>query len=87
MNKHEVVEKLIKARNNNQWGMSSAFGGAAGVNGAMNVQQTDMNKAIESWLGADDPKGILEVTQTLRATGGLSDAEYEEIMNAIEEIK
>lgn len=84
MNKHQIIEKLLRAASSRQWNMSAAFGGAAGVNGLMQVLPADMNKAIESWLAQNDSQGIRRITDTLHVVGSLTDAEYEQIMKAID---
>lgn len=84
MDKRTVVEKLLRAQRNGQWNMSSAFGGAMGVNSGPQVSQVDMNKAIEAWLHGGDDSGIREVAGAMRLTGVLADTEYEQIMNVID---
>lgn len=87
MTRREVVEKLLKAMTNNQWNMSSSFGGAAGVSGgAAGVLQADMNRAIGQWFHGDDTEAIRGVTRTLYATGAINDQEFEELMRSIEQL-
>lgn len=83
MDRRAVVEKLLRAHQSGQWNMSSAFGGAMGINGAPQPLATDMNQAIEAWLHKGDSTGMQQVARTLHMTSSLTDTEYEQIMEAI----
>ena len=84
MSKQQAIEQLLKAQRNGGWNLSSAFGGAVGANGRPQVQQVDMNKAIELWLKQDDPVAIQQLATTMHITGTLTDGAYDKIMEAID---
>lgn len=85
MNVKQVIELLLDRMNTRQQFVGGTFAGfGGGTTGSIAMQQRDVNAAITLWTEKHDASGLRQLAATLHAYGNLTDAEYEQIMEALD---
>lgn len=81
----EAIELLLDRINTRKQFAAGGFGVFEGTAGMMALQQRDANEAITLWQEKRDPSGLKQVAAMLHAYGNLTNAEYEQVMGALDD--
>lgn len=84
MSVKEAIELLLNRMNTRQQFVGGTFAALSGTTGNILMQQRDVNAAITLWQEKKDASGLVQMATTLQAYGNLTDAEYEQIMEALD---
>ena len=84
MTKPEAIKLLLKHMNSNRTQGGGMFSVMGGTTGNINVLQKDINQALDTWGASGDTHGLLQMAATLQTMGNLPNAEYEQIMEALD---
>jgi len=79
----QAIELLLERMNTRKQFAAGGFGVFEGTAGMLALQQRDANAAITLWQEERDASGLKQLAATLHAYGNLTNAEFEEIMDAL----
>lgn len=80
----EAIELLLKRLNAGKQGLDTSFAAFGGTVGNLQILQRDTNAAINLWQQKRDASGLKRTAATLYALGNLTDAEYEQVTEALD---
>lgn len=80
----EAIELLLHRLNRGRQGMDTSFAAFGGTTGNLQILQKDTNAAIQLWQEKRDASGLHRAAATLYTLGNLTEAEYEQIMKALD---
>ena len=83
MDVKQAIELLLERMNTRKQFAAGGFGVFEGTAGMLALQQRDANAAITLWQEERDASGLKQLAATLHAYGNLTNAEFEEIMDAL----
>lgn len=84
MNMREATELLLLRINTRKQFVGGTFGAFEGTAGNMYMQQKDFNAAVTMWRQTGDTSRLKQLAASLQVYGNLTDAEYEQIMEALD---
>ncbi len=81
----EAIELLLNRMNTRNQYVGGTFGGfLEGTTGNMSMFQREANAAIAAWSERHDARSLKQLAASLHAYGNLTDAEYGQIMKALD---
>jgi hypothetical protein len=84
MSVKEAIELLLNRMNTRKQFVGGVFGGFDGTTGNLVMQLRDANAAITLWQEKRDKSGLVQLAATLQMYGNLTDAEYEQVTQTLD---